>query len=300
MSVWSTYFRLAARLAREIRARLNPVIIWGGVHAQVCPEDCLAYADIVCLGEGEYVLAELADRMSVGDDFSDLAGCWVRRGNEVRKNPARRLVENLDALPLPDLSPENKYYLGFGYWRDVEAWDRDAVSYDIMMQRGCPYRCTFCVHNFARPQARGLGSYVRRRSVAHVMQELRAVVAARPKLRVIAISDDIFAPSRPWLEEFCAAYRREIGLPFIMYLYPGMVEEKKVALMRGAGLWATTMGIQSGSERIRRECYERATSNETILEACRIFARHGVVRNLDFIGDNPYETEKTGARPWIS
>ena len=51
------------------------------------------------------------------------------------------------------------------------------------------------------------------------------------------------------------------------------------------------MGIQSGSERIRRDCYERETSNEEIIEACEILARHGVSRNLDFIGDNPYETE---------
>jgi hypothetical protein len=51
------------------------------------------------------------------------------------------------------------------------------------------------------------------------------------------------------------------------------------------------MGIQSGSERIRRDCYERETSNDEIIEACRILARHGVVLNLDFIGDNPYEND---------
>src|SRR5262249_16597466 len=62
--------------------------------------------------------------------------------------------------------------------------------------------------------------------------------------------------------------------------------------MRDAGLWCTTMGIQSGSERIRRDSYERETSNQTITKACEIFARHGVGRNLDFIGDNPYETDE--------
>jgi len=70
-----------------------------------------------------------------------------------------------------------------------------------------------------------------------------------------------------------------------------MVDERRVKLMRAAGLWATTMGIQSGSERIRRDCYERETSQDEIIEACNILARHGVVRNLDFIGDNPYESD---------
>ncbi|GIW44480.1 MAG: hypothetical protein KatS3mg077_1762 [Candidatus Binatia bacterium] len=50
------------------------------------------------------------------------------------------------------------------------------------------------------------------------------------------------------------------------------------------------MGIQSGSERIRRDCYERETSDETIVSACRLLAKYGIVRNLDFILDNPYET----------
>src|SRR5262245_45327887 len=123
------------------------------------------------------------------------------------------------------------------------------------------------------------------------MAELRAAVAQRPRLRAVAFSDDIFAPPRPWLEEFCARYKAEIGLPFIMYSFPRMVDERRVALMRDAGLWMTTMGIQSGAERVRRDLYERETSNGDIREACRILERHGVGRNLDFIADNPYETD---------
>src|SRR5512139_3575439 len=41
MSVWSTYYQLAARLSRRIKAAVNPVIIWGGIHSQTRPEDSL-------------------------------------------------------------------------------------------------------------------------------------------------------------------------------------------------------------------------------------------------------------------
>jgi len=290
MSVWSTYYQLAARLNRRIKAVVNPVTIWGGIHAQARPEDCLEHADVVCRSEGEYVLVELTDRLSLGQDFTNISGCWVRTPHGIVRNPPRMLIRDLDVLPPADLSPANKYYLGYNAWRDVAHWDAQAISYDVMTVRGCPFECTFCIHNFTRKESEGLGTYIRRRSVAHVLRELRAAVAAHPKLRVIAFSDDIFSPPRPWLEEFCAVYKRDIGLPFIMYSFPGMVDDKKVALMRSAGLWCTTMGIQSGSERVRRDCYERETSNETIIKACQIFARHGVMRNLDFIGDNPYES----------
>jgi radical SAM superfamily enzyme YgiQ (UPF0313 family) len=160
-----------------------------------------------------------------------------------------------------------------------------------MMVRGCPFECTFCIHNYTRKASVGLGKYVRRRSVDHCMSELRAVVETYPNVEGIAFSDDIFAPSRPWLEEFCARYKEEIRLPFLMFSFPRMVDDEKVKIMRDAGLFATTMGIQSGSERIRRDCYERETSNEEIIGACEIFKQHGVARNLDFIGDNPYEDE---------
>lgn len=291
MSVWSTYYRLAARLSRRIKAEVNPVIIWGGIHAQTRPEDCLQHADLVCQSEGEPVLAELTDRLSLGEGYADLRGCWVRDGQDLRRNPPRPLISDLDVLPPADLSSENKYYLGFNAWRNVAEWDARAVAYDIMMVRGCPFECTFCIHNFTRKAWEGLGTYIRRRSVDHVMRELNAAKAARPRLRAVALSDDIFAPPRPWLEEFCARYRQEIGLPFAIYSFPRMVDEAKVRLMREAGLWGTTMGIQSGSERIRRDCYDRETSNEEILRASRLFAKYGVCLNLDFIGDNPYEND---------
>ena len=52
-------------------------------------------------------------------------------------------------------------------------------------------------------QREAQGPYIRRRSVDHVLRELAGVKALRPKLAGIAISDDIFAPPRRWLEEFC-------------------------------------------------------------------------------------------------
>ncbi len=291
VSVWSTYYQLAARLSRRAKAATGCLVVWGGIHAQTRPEDCLAHADVVCQGEGEYVLAELTDRVSVGADVTDLRGCWVKVDGLPRRNPPRPLIPDIDVLPPADLSSENKHYLGVEAWRDVAIWDRAAVGYDIMGCRGCPFECTFCIHNFTRKATEGLGTYLRRRSVDHVMRELTEAKARRPLLRTMAFSDDIFAPPRPWLEEFCGRYKQEIGIPFIIWSFPRMVDEAKTKLMVDAGLRWTTLGIQSGSERIRRECYERETSNEEIIAACRTLTRHGVELNLDFIGDNPYETD---------
>jgi radical SAM superfamily enzyme YgiQ (UPF0313 family) len=79
-----------------------------------------------------------------------------------RKNAPRMLIPDLDVLPPADLSPENKYYLGVNAWRDVERWNDRALFYDIMAVRGCPFQCTFCIHNFTRKATEGLGTYLRR------------------------------------------------------------------------------------------------------------------------------------------
>ncbi len=292
MSVWSTYYQLAARISRRLRQSLDTVIIWGGIHPQTRSEDCLQHADLVARSEGEYVLAELTDRLSLGQDWTDIAGTWSRRDGEIRRNPPRLLIQDLDVLPPADLSPANKYYLGWGAWRDVARWDKRAICYDVMGVRGCPFECTFCIHNYTRKVTQGLGTYIRRRSVEHVLSELRTAVAERPLLKMVAFSDDIFSPPRPWLDEFCERYPREVNLPFLIWTFPRMVDDEKIRKLNKAGLWCATMGIQSGSERIRRECYERETSNEEIVAACQTLARHRVARNLDFIGDNPWETEE--------
>jgi radical SAM superfamily enzyme YgiQ (UPF0313 family) len=289
--VWSTYFQLAARLTKRVKERCGAVAIWGGIHAQVKPEQSLEYADIVCRSEGEYVLAELTDRIGLDQDYSDLRGCWVKRGGEIVKNAPRLLINDLDALPLPDFSPEGKHYLGAAEWVDPRKWETELLAYDIMMVRGCPFECTFCIHNYTRKVTVGLGKYIRRRSVDHCIREMKEAVRRRPNIKTIAFSDDIFAPPKPWLEEFCARYKQEIGLPFIMFTFPRMVDEERIKLLRDAGLWCATMGVQSGSERIRRECYERETTDDEIVAACEVMARNGVERNLDFIGDNPYEDE---------
>ena len=133
MSVWSTYYQLAARLSARIKAAGNPLVIWGGIHPQTSPEQSLEHCDVVARSEGEYVLAELTDRIGRGEDWHDIHGTWTKRNGEIVRNPPRLLIPDLDVLPAADLSSEQKYYLGKDAWRDVAAWDQKAVAYDIML-----------------------------------------------------------------------------------------------------------------------------------------------------------------------
>jgi len=59
-------------------------------------------ADFVLLGEGEQTLLELVTTISQGhDDFSTIPGlAWRQEGIDVR-SPARKVMKDLDSLPIP-------------------------------------------------------------------------------------------------------------------------------------------------------------------------------------------------------
>jgi radical SAM superfamily enzyme YgiQ (UPF0313 family) len=62
-------------------------------------------------------------------------------------------------------------------------------------------------------------------------------------------------------------------------------------VLKDMGLYEVNMGIQSGSERIRKEIYNRHESNEQIINSIKIFNRYKIRVTCDLILGNPYETE---------
>ena len=65
-----------------------------------------------------------------------------------------------------------------------------------------------------------------------------------------------------------------------------------IGLLRASGATAMTMGIQSGSERIRRDLFHRLGTNEEIVRAAHVLNRHGIACSYDIIMDNPLEDEQ--------
>lgn len=57
-------FYRARNFAKRLKKKENNVlIVFGGIHATIAPEECLSVADVVIRGEGEYVFLELIKRI---------------------------------------------------------------------------------------------------------------------------------------------------------------------------------------------------------------------------------------------
>jgi radical SAM superfamily enzyme YgiQ (UPF0313 family) len=114
--------------------------------------------------------------------------------------------------------------------------------------------------------------------------------------RVFFSDDDLFARSRESLADLCALYKERIGLPFRCEGSPRTLTREKLDLLLDAGLRSIEVGIQSGSERVRREIYQRSDTDEEILRAARLLhdaaGSHGLKTDYDVLVHSPYETQE--------
>jgi len=305
ITVMTPSFHLARTLTEDIHARLDVPVIWGGVHPTICPEESLTVADMVCVGEGEALVVELAQRIAQGRDFHDLQNlAFLDTERQMVVNRLRPLVMELDLLPFPDYDYSEHYVLHEGtlrrctealvhyYLTDLGSWASGPV-YGVTTTRGCPYRCTYCANNaFAEIYADW--NRIRRRSPANVIAEIKAIRARLPAIMAIILRDDTFlANPRAYIEEFCQQYKQEVGLPFRAYTTAQTVDKKRLSALVDAGLSYIIMGIQSGSPRTQN-AYRRTVTNDQLLRAAETlhdFERWAPRPTYDVITDNPYEDE---------
>jgi radical SAM superfamily enzyme YgiQ (UPF0313 family) len=256
----SGVFPYIARLASWAKEETDIPTICGGVHPTLDTEEVIQQEgiDIACIGEGEYPLIELCDRLERGIDFLDIPNLWVKRNGEAYRNPPRPLIEDLDTLP--DFDRE---IYDFENLRTVKVLK---MAY-MMCSRGCPFDCTFCCNHLIKTKYPNSGNYVRFRSPERVVAECKAVLERYPTIKVFRFWDDVLTLKKPWAREFLDLYGKEIGVPFHCYEKIRTLTRDRVKWLKKAGCMEVSLGIQSGNETIREEVLNRKMSDREILES---------------------------------
>jgi len=309
-SVMTHHATIAKSLTQALKGELAVPVIWGGIHPTSRPEECLGVADMVCQGEGETSMLQLADRLDAREDPADILGIWTKRDGQIVPSPgAGPMTHDLDSLPFPDYDFNDHHLFSDDHIEPMtpENWRRhvlrffppfnkgDGPAYQVLSARGCPFSCSFCGEAPLHDRLYGK-RYFRKRSVANLIKELEWATASLPSISEICFCDDTF-PSRSVdeIRDFCAQYKDRIHRPIYCLTSPANVTREKVDLLVDAGLTNIGMGIQAGSPRIislyKRE---KVGSPEQSLAAARIFNAHRdrLLPFYDFIIENPYETRE--------
>jgi anaerobic magnesium-protoporphyrin IX monomethyl ester cyclase len=307
ITLMTNFFDGAIQITRKLKSTSNIPIIWGGVHPTVRPEESLEYADMVCIGDGEEAILELANKIDSGENYSDTKNVWMRYDGRIIRNVLRPLTKNLDIFPAPDYTLDDHHILLDGHIRSLTPermkffLERGTVAaylkkigYQTMTGRGCPHKCAYCINDTIKNLYHGQG-YLRWRSTAHVIEELLWAKEEMPYIGYIWISDDaFFGRTLTSIKEFSLEYRKNIGLPFSVLASPLTITEEKMELLIEAGLVYVQMGIETGSSKIQELFNRKTMSNEKMMRAIKIINKYKnnmVPPNYDFILDVPYETD---------
>jgi len=112
-----TYESVCMKQLAEEAKRLVPemTIVVGGAHASNLPEQTLHECpsiDFVCIGEGEFMMAELLELMESGEDVSKVRGLAYRADGRIVRTESRNFIEDIDEIPFPawDLITVEKYF----------------------------------------------------------------------------------------------------------------------------------------------------------------------------------------------
>ncbi|GMT41876.1 MAG: hypothetical protein IEMM0002_0287 [bacterium] len=287
LSVRSSYRKLAAIITKEIHEKLRLPVIWGSVHATICPEDSISAADAICRGEGEIPIAELLNKINDGKDITGISGLWIKTPDGgVVKNGVSKYID-VNAIADPRYAVGNQHYCRDYVWHEGDPAKLDN-GITVMASRGCAHNCSYCSNKFFMAANKG---YLRLRKVDNVIREIKSAMSVLPRINRIRFLDDLFACNVKWADEFTQKYKKEINLPFDCLLHPNQISRSLMEKLTEAGLCVVEMGIQHGSDRMANEVYNRTVSNQKLLKAIKTMHESGVRANYDLIIDNPLETE---------
>jgi radical SAM superfamily enzyme YgiQ (UPF0313 family) len=179
----------------------------------------------------------------------------------------------LERLPFPDRE----------IWHD---WVRQGprTRQVVLPSRGCPYNCSYCSNHGLRKTA--AGKYVRLRAPVNILQEIQDLKQRYPETIDIHLESETIAIDLDWLNELTERIRvfndqldKKISFACNFRVARPFLTEQVFAALERANVRTISIGLESGSERIRREVLRRVYSNEDFFQAVALARRHGM--NVD-------------------
>ncbi|MBU0666232.1 MAG: B12-binding domain-containing radical SAM protein, partial [Nanoarchaeota archaeon] len=245
--------------------------------------------DIIVIGEGEETFKELVESFeNKKKDFSKIKGIWYKKNGVWWKNIARKPIENLNQFEFPafHMLEMNKY---FDLWHSLDCINPKLKGTNIVASRGCPYNCSYC-----QPTLRKIfGNKYRIRSPENVVAELKEL-KKRYEINTFFLHDDTFTIYKDWVKKFCDLLKKE-KLKFLWSCNSrinNLKDKEMLKFMHESGLRMIHIGIESGSQRILDEIYNKGINISDVQKVIDSAKDIGIKTLAFFMLGAPGETEK--------
>lgn len=258
-------------------------IVVGGPHPTILPHDTLKEnpeIDFAIVGEGEHTMVELLNAIGCGISLDNVKGVVFRQGEEIHFSGHRPYIKNLDEIPLPA-----RHLLPMDSYKITASRSMNAHSYSIIIARGCPFRCAFCSHTFGRT--------FRHYSVERILEEIEFLKEAYHATE-LNFEADTLTLNKNFLKDLCqgiidAGYNKQIR--WTCESRVDTVDKDLLTIMREAGCWQISYGVESGSQRLL-DLINKDITLEQIEHAFKITKQVGISIRAFFMLGLPTETKK--------
>lgn len=193
---------------------------------------------VLCHGEGERTIVELVEAFEKDISLKGIDGIsYCSNGIEKRNSP-RKLIENLDEIPLParNLLNMEKY---------INKWEKitGVRTAGMISSRGCPFSCRFCDRSI-------FGRRIRFTSLSRIIEEMKQLYY-KYNVESIFFADDLFTLNKRRVLDFCDTMNRELPeKKWGAQARIGTVDFEMLSRMKQAGCTELAFGVESGSQRL--------------------------------------------------
>lgn len=264
-----------------------PIVV-GGVGTTFLYEKILktGLVNYACIGEGEEAIVELTEKLYKKEDPAHCRNIYTLNADgTINMNPLRPLV-NLDDLPTPDFT----IFEDWRFYRPFMGRVIRTLQFDF--DRGCQHGCTYC----AAPSLRktfiknNCGKYYRVKSINKIFYEMKYLIDKYNLNFVWISSETLLDLSLDKFKEFAERYKKEINLPLWCQSRLDTFTEEKTKILAEIGCENISIGLEHGSENMRRNLLNKHISNEVVINATKMMAKYNIYPTFNNMLGLPGET----------
>jgi radical SAM superfamily enzyme YgiQ (UPF0313 family) len=241
ISVLTPSVNFSLSLAKKLKQNnKNIVLIAGNVHPTLFPEEFLKQDcfDVVVRGEGEYTMSELVNAVSHNRELREIEGISYLKDGETVHNQKRKIIHDLDALPLPawHLLPHKKY--GLFPFADIKK-----PMLTLQASRGCPFNCHYCSLSY-------MDKTYRKRTPKNIVNEINYLIK-NFKINQFGLVDPIFPLHEDYAVEVCNEIINTGINKKIVWTTETKIDllnERLIKKLKTAGCRRIIFGLESGGQ----------------------------------------------------
>lgn len=275
----SSCHHVAIELARLLKEKGTPKVIFGGHQASLCAIETMnqfPWIDLVSVGEGEYNIVPITKALLNNEPLDQIPGIVFRESNMIISTGEAKLMENLDLLPMLhyDLIP-----------MDIETNRANKIAFPIEVGRSCPFQCTFCCTKTFWKQK------PRMKSTERLISEIEFIIE-KYGIYDFHFLHDLFTFHQQKVIDFCKqVIAKQLPIRWICSIRVDTVNESLIRIMKEAGCQKVFLGIETASAKLQK-VIRKNLNISNIWEKVQLLQKYHIKVEAGFMYGFPEEEEE--------